>query len=153
VLRFLITLLLLAISHSTLANNNFDADGGLIKLGIIGQDFKYIDLDQAIEFFKIGNEGAKSTFPYKANDYIEIIEGSTSPFYTSITLKVLVKPPIEDENEVIDFIKTDEGIQIWCDGVFYPKYMKVNNHQYEIFYIIKIGKKEKLILLNNEKCK
>ncbi|EML1064683.1 hypothetical protein RGH81_001016 [Acinetobacter nosocomialis] len=66
-LRFLITLLILAISHSTLANNNFDADGGLIKLGIIGQDFKYIDLDQAIEFFKIGNEGAKSTFPYKAN--------------------------------------------------------------------------------------
>ncbi len=39
-----------------------------------------------------------------------------------------MKPPIEDENEVIDFIKTDEGIQIWCDGVFYPKYMKVNNH-------------------------
>ena len=97
-----------------------------------------------LNFFKIGNEGAKSTFPYKANDYIEIIEGSTSPFYTSITLKVLVKPPIEDENKVIDFIKTDEGIQIWCDGVFYPKYMKVNNHQYELFYINKLGKKKSL---------
>ncbi len=50
-LRLLIALLLLAISHSTLANNNFDADGRLIKLGIIGQDFKYRDLDKAIEFF------------------------------------------------------------------------------------------------------
>lgn len=55
-----------------------------------------------------------------------------------------MKPPIEDENEVIDFIKTDEGIQIWCDGVFFPKYMKVNNHQYELFYINKLGKKKSL---------
>lgn len=64
-LRLLIALLLLAISHSTLANNNFDADGRLIKLGIIGQDFKYRDLDKAIEFFKIGNEGAKVLFLIK----------------------------------------------------------------------------------------
>lgn len=64
-LRFLITLLLLAISHSTLANNNFDADSGLIKLGIIGQDFKYIDLDQAIEFLKMEMKEQKVLFLIK----------------------------------------------------------------------------------------
>ncbi|KIE87476.1 hypothetical protein [Acinetobacter pittii] len=149
----LIASLLFAISHSTVANNNFDADSELIKLGIIGQDFKYIDLDLATEFFKIGNRGAENVFPYKANDYVEIISGSTSPFYSSITLKVLVKPPLEDESEVFEFIKSDEGIQIWCDGVFKTKYMRANNHQYELFYINKLGEKVKLILLNNGNCK
>ncbi|KQD48260.1 hypothetical protein APD17_12705, partial [Acinetobacter baumannii] len=116
--KFLIVFLFLAISQSTVANYNFNADDELIKLGIIGQNFKYKDLNLATEFFKNESEAAKASFPYKSNDYVEIIEGITSPFYSSITLKLFIKPPIEDEKEVTDFMESDEGMQIWCNELF-----------------------------------
>ncbi|WP_079752624.1 hypothetical protein, partial [Acinetobacter baumannii] len=115
--------LFLAISQSTVANYNFNADDELIKLGIIGQNFKYKDLNLATEFFKNESEAAKASFPYKSNDYVEIIEGITSPFYSSITLKLFIKPPIEDEKEVTDFMESDEGMQIWCNELFKFNYM------------------------------
>ncbi|KQG64236.1 hypothetical protein, partial [Acinetobacter baumannii] len=121
--KFLIVFLFLAISQSTVANYNFNADDELIKLGIIGQNFKYKDLNLATEFFKNESEAAKASFPYKSNDYVEIIEGITSPFYSSITLKLFIKPPIEDEKEVTDFMESDEGMQIWCNELFKFNYM------------------------------
>ncbi|KQD45366.1 hypothetical protein, partial [Acinetobacter baumannii] len=127
--KFLIVFLFLAISQSTVANYNFNADDELIKLGIIGQNFKYKDLNLATEFFKNESEAAKASFPYKSNDYVEIIEGITSPFYSSITLKLFIKPPIEDEKEVTDFMESDEGMQIWCNELFKFNYMRENNHQ------------------------
>ncbi|KQG65815.1 hypothetical protein, partial [Acinetobacter baumannii] len=132
--KFLIVFLFLAISQSTVANYNFNADDELIKLGIIGQNFKYKDLNLATEFFKNESEAAKASFPYKSNDYVEIIEGITSPFYSSITLKLFIKPPIEDEKEVTDFMESDEGMQIWCNELFKFNYMRENNHQIDIFY-------------------
>ncbi|EPJ5591751.1 hypothetical protein LJ612_003828, partial [Acinetobacter baumannii] len=125
--KFLIVFLFLAISQSTVANYNFNADDELIKLGIIGQNFKYKDLNLATEFFKNESEAAKASFPYKSNDYVEIIEGITSPFYSSITLKLFIKPPIEDEKEVTDFMESDEGMQIWCNELFKFNYMRENN--------------------------
>ncbi|MND24576.1 hypothetical protein D3C81_110340 [compost metagenome] len=151
--KFLIASLFLAISQSTIANYNFNADDELIKLGIIGKNFKYIDLNLATEFFKTGTEAAKNSFPYKSNDYVEIIEGATSPFYSSITLKILVKPPLEDEKEVTDFMGSDEGMQIWCNEMFKFNYMRENNHQVDIFYLTKLGEKLKIITLNKENCK
>ncbi|HDI2820751.1 TPA: hypothetical protein PKT66_002739 [Acinetobacter baumannii] len=151
--KFLIASLFLAISQSTIANHNFNADDELIKLGIIGQNFKYKDLNLATEFFKNESEAAKASFPYKSNDYVEIIEGTTSPFYSSITLKLFVKPPIEDEKEVTDFMESDEGMQIWCNELFKFNYMRENNHQVVIFYLTKLGEKLKLITLNKENCK
>ncbi|KQE95456.1 hypothetical protein APB96_11040, partial [Acinetobacter baumannii] len=124
--KFLIVFLFLAISQSTVANYNFNADDELIKLGIIGQNFKYKDLNLATEFFKNESEAAKASFPYKSNDYVEIIEGITSPFYSSITLKLFIKPPIEDEKEVTDFMESDEGMQIWCNELFKFNYMREN---------------------------
>lgn len=151
--KFLIASLFLAISQSTIANYNFNADDELIKLGVIGQNFKYKDLNLATEFFKNESEAAKASFPYKSNDYVEIIEGTTSPFYSSITLKLFVKPPIEDEKEVTDFMESDEGMQIWCNELFKFNYMRENNHQVDIFYLTKFGEKLKLITLNKENCK
>ncbi|EPL4829314.1 hypothetical protein LXQ74_003945, partial [Acinetobacter baumannii] len=83
----------------------------------------------------------------------EIIEGITSPFYSSITLKLFIKPPIEDEKEVTDFMESDEGMQIWCNELFKFNYMRENNHQIDIFYLTKLGEKLKLITLNKENCK
>lgn len=151
--KFLIVFLFLAISQSTVANYNFNADDELIKLGIIGQNFKYKDLNLATEFFKNESEAAKASFPYKSNDYVEIIEGITSPFYSSITLKLFIKPPIEDEKEVTDFMESDEGMQIWCNELFKFNYMRENNPQIDIFYLTKLGEKLKLITLNKENCK
>jgi len=151
--KFLIASLFLAISQSTIANYNFNADDELIKLGIIGQNFKYKDLNLATEFFKNESEAAKASFSYKSNDYVEIIEGKTSPFYSSITLKLFVKPPIEDEKEVTDFMESDEGVQIWCNELFKFNYMRENNHQVDIFYLTKREEKLKIITLNKENCK
>lgn len=135
--KFLIVFLFLAISQSTVANYNFNADDELIKLGIIGQNFKYKDLNLATEFFKNESEAAKASFPYKSNDYVEIIEGITSPFYSSITLKLFIKPPIEDEKEVTDFMESDEGMQIWCNELFKFNYMRENNHQIDILDLLR----------------
>ncbi|RZF55981.1 hypothetical protein EXE30_04070 [Acinetobacter halotolerans] len=151
--KILIVSILLTFSLNVIANVNFNADDELKELGIIGQDFEYIDLELATEFFKTGSEEAASSFPYKSNDVVEIVSAFMTPYYSSVTIRPLLEQSEEEEKEMIDFMRTEESLQEWCKELFKFNYMMVNDHQVELFYINKVGEEFGLVMLNNKTCR
>ncbi|USA48136.1 hypothetical protein NDN11_08515 [Acinetobacter sp. C26M] len=151
--KILIASILLAFSLNVTANGDFNADDELKELGIVGQDFKFIDLDRAIDFFNKAKEKASSSLTDKSNELIKITAASMTPHYSSVTLSPTLDLSEAEEKDLADFISTKEGFQVWCKELFNFKYMGVNDHKVEVLYKNKVGETLGNIILNNKNCR
>lgn len=147
--RILIASMLLALSFNVTANT----DDELKELGIIGQDFKFIDLDRATEYFKKSTEKVSNSLTYKSNELVKITSASTTPYYSSVTFSPAVDISEAEEKDLANFISTKESSQVWCKELYNAKYMGVNDHKVEVFYKNKVGETLGSIILNNQTCR
>lgn len=147
--RILITSMLLALSFNVTANT----DDELKELGIIGQDFKFIDLERATEYFKKSTENYSNSIGYKSNELVKITSSSTTPYYSSVTFSPAADISEAEEKDLADFISTKDSYQVWCKELYNAKYMGVNDHKVEVSYKNKIGETLGSVTLNNETCR
>lgn len=147
--RILIASMLLALSFNVTANT----DDELKEQGIIGQDFKFIDLDRATEYFKKSTEKTSKSVVYKSNELVKITSASATPFYSSVTFSPALDISETEEKDLADFISTKDSYQVWCKELYNSKYMGVNDHKVEVFYKNKVGETLGSVILNNETCR
>ncbi|CAM4282312.1 hypothetical protein F901_03487 [Acinetobacter dispersus] len=151
--RILIASMLLAFSLNVTANSDFNTDDELKKLGLVGQDFKFIDLDRATDFFKNATEKVSSSWAYKSNELVKITSASTTPHYSSVTFSPTADVSESEEKDLVDFMSTREAVQVWCKELFNSKYMGVNDHKVEVLYKNKVGATLGNVVLNNQTCR
>ncbi|WP_436897751.1 hypothetical protein [Acinetobacter gyllenbergii] len=154
--RNLIASILLVSSFNANANIedfiNWDLDQQLKVLGLVDENYKFINSKKAEDFFNFYFPKPNRSLPYSTNDVVEIIQDFNSPYYTSVTFRDLLELTKEEEQDFTSYMNDKEVIQQLCKDLFGYKYMKANNHNYDIFYTNVRGDALTSINLNNKKC-
>ncbi|WP_151802624.1 hypothetical protein [Acinetobacter guillouiae] len=144
---------LVLISNICSAEVIFDTDDELTNLGIIDENYKYVDLKKATWYFKTITNNMASMIPVKLNQHIEIADVFFSPFYAATSYRLTNDL---DQNRLEAFkldILSNEQLDELCKISFQFKFFYANDFKYEIFYKTIDDKILAKVILDKRKCK
>ena len=139
---------------SSVAHAESEIDDTLKSMGIIDDNYLYLNTALAADFFRLLNDDQAQSPPANTNKSIKIESVEMTPYSGRMSTTYTIPLNTDEKSQLIQDLSSIEMLQNFCVATFIPyRYMAANNVTFSYLYYDQDQKPLISIMMNNDSCR